>query len=243
MTKNGILLTGGEGTRLLPLTKITSKHLLGLNGKFIIDYPINTLKQLGCEDITIVLGGSHYSQIVSYLGDGSQYDLNFNYIFQSKPAGIAQAINLCKKFVNNGNFSVVLGDNVFENSLAWNKSNTNAQIMLASHPSLTRFGVASIGNDGKIFKIEEKPKEIDLNYTNMAVSGCYLFTSEYFEYFKESKPSNRGEFEITEIINRYLKDDKLSYSTTMGWSDAGTFESIGYLNYMFYQKEHGIIQI
>ena len=239
--KNGIILAGGTGSRLLPLTNVVNKHLLGLNGKFIIDYPINTLKQLGCTDVTVVLGGSHYAQVVGYLGDGSRYGLNFNYVYQLEPKGIAQAIYLCKQFVkNSNNFSVVLGDNIFENSLQWSKINSTAQIMLAHHASLTRFGVASIDANNKIVKIEEKPKNIDLNYTNMAISGCYLFTSEFFDYFQDIKLSFRGEYEITSILQKYLKHDKLTHNVITGlWSDAGTHESIGYVNNYLYQKEHG----
>jgi glucose-1-phosphate thymidylyltransferase len=246
--KNGIILSGGSGTRLAPLTNVVNKHLLGLNGKFIIDYPINTLKQLGCQDVTVVLGGAHYAQVAGYLGDGSRYGLNFNYVYQSEPKGIAQAINLCKRFVyDDSDFSVILGDNVFENAPRWNnpdwKTNPRAQIMLANHPSLTRFGVASVDN-GKIVKIEEKPKVLDPNYTNMAISGCYLFTPAYFEYFEGLMPSARGEYEITDIIRKYSEDNNLSYSMVYGlWSDAGTHESISYVNHFFYQKEHGITQV
>ncbi len=246
--KNGIILAGGTGSRLFPLTHVVNKHLLGLNGKFIIDYPINTLKQLGCQDVTVILGGNHYSQVVGYLGDGSRYGMNFNYVYQSEPKGIAHAINLCKRFVyDDSDFSVILGDNVFENAPRWNnphyKSKPRAQIMLAKHPSLNRFGVVSIDDNKKIVKIEEKPKELDPNYTNMAVSGCYLFTPAFFEYFKELTPSARGEYEITDIIRKYLEHNNLSYSMVDGlWSDAGTHESISYVNHYFYQKEHGIMQ-
>ena len=245
--KNGIILAGGTGSRLLPLTSVVNKHLLGLNGKFIIDYPINTLKQLGCQDVTVILGGAHYAQVAGYLGDGSRYGLNLNYVYQAEPKGIAQAINLCKRFVyDDKDFSVILGDNVFENAPRWNnpnwKTSPRAQIMLANHPSLNRFGVASL-EGGRIVKIEEKPKELDEQYHNMAISGCYLFTPEFFDFFQELKPSARGEYEITDIIRKYQEKDNLSYSMVNGlWSDAGTHESIAYVNHYFYQKEHGISQ-
>ncbi len=246
--KNGIILAGGTGSRLLPLTSVVNKHLLGLNGKFVIDYPIQTLKDLGCQDVTVVLGGAHYAQVAGYLGDGSRYGLNFNYVYQGEPKGIAQAINICKRFVqDDADFSVVLGDNVFENAPRWNnpnwKTNPRAQIMLANHPHLNRFGVASINENRQLVKIEEKPKEIDSSFQNYAISGLYLFTPKYFEYFEQIKPSARGEYEITDIINKYMADDNLSYSHINGlWSDAGTHESIGYVNHYFYQKEHGITQ-
>jgi len=204
--KNGILLTGGKGTRLAPLTQVINKHLLGVNGKFVIDYPIDTLKKLGCQDITVVLGGNHYSQIVGYLGDGSRYGLNFNYILQSEPLGIAQAISLCKRYVyDDVDFSVVLGDNFFENPLHWNnpewKTNPKAQIMLSYHRKLNNFGVASIDNNNNIVKVEEKPTVLDPNYKNLAVCGCYLFTPQYFEYFQRLKPSQRGEYEIVPSLD------------------------------------------
>jgi glucose-1-phosphate thymidylyltransferase len=242
--KNGIILAGGTGTRLMPLTQVVNKHLLGVNGKFIIDYPIESLKKMGCQDVTVILGGDHYPQVIGYLGDGSRYGLNFNYVYQAKPSGIAQAINLCKRFVyDDSDFSVILGDNIFENDIHWSnpnwKTNPRAQILLADHFDLKRFGVVSLDNDGKIAKIVEKPKELDPNYTNMAVSGCYLFTPEFFEYFKQLKPSARGEYEITDIIRLYLQNDNLSYSTIQGlWSDAGTHESIKFVNNFFYNKDH-----
>jgi glucose-1-phosphate thymidylyltransferase len=197
---------------------------------------------MGCEDVIVILGGNHYSQVVGYLGDGSRYGLNFNYVYQPEPKGIAHGINLCKRFVSDdSDFSVILGDNIFENVLHWNNSNwrTNprAQIMLSDHADLKRFGVASLDDNDNIIKIEEKPKELDFNYKNLAVSGCYLFTPQYFEYFKELKPSARGEYEITDIIRMYLRDNNLSYSCVDGlWSDAGTHESIAFVNDYFYNK-------
>jgi len=240
--KNGIILAGGTGSRLSPLTQVVNKHLLGVNGKFIIDYPIESLKKMGCQDVTVILGGEHYPQVIGYLGDGSRYELNFNYVYQAKPSGIAQAINLCKRFVyDDSDFSVILGDNIFENTIKWSnpdwKTNPKAQILLSHHRDLKRFGVASIDADGTIAKIEEKPKELDPNYKNLAISGCYLFTPQYFEYFQKLVPSARGEYEITDIIRYYLQDSNLSYSKIDGlWSDAGTHESIAFVNNYFYTK-------
>lgn len=240
--KNGILLSGGSGTRLAPLTQVVNKHLLGVNGKFIIDYPIDSLKKMGCQDVTVILGGNHYSQVVGYLGDGSRYGLNFNYVYQAEPKGIAHAINLCKRFVyDDSDFSVILGDNIFENVPKWTnpdwKTNPRAQVLLSHHRDLKRFGVASIDEEGKIVKIEEKPKQLDPNYKNMAMSGCYCFTPKFFEYFETLKPSARGEYEITDIVRCYLNDNNLSYSIIDGlWSDAGTHESIAFVNNYFYTK-------
>ena len=246
MAKNGIVLAGGTGSRLFPLTQVVNKHLLGVNGKFVIDYPINTLKNMGCEDITVILGGEHFAQVVAYLGDGSRYGLNLNYVYQVSPKGIAHAINLCKKFVSDSSeFAVILGDNIFENNIVWDvpcwKTNSSAQIVLAEHSELTRFGVASCDALGQIKKIEEKPAVLDPTFSNYAITGCYLFTPQFFEYFKELQPSARGEFEIADIIRKYHEDSNLSYTKTTGlWSDAGMHESIAFVNNYFYSKSHPI---
>lgn len=254
----GIILAGGTGSRLSPLTQVVNKHLLGINGKFIIDYPLNTLKEMGIENVTVILGGAHFSQIVGYLQDGSRYGMNFNYVYQGEPKGIAHAISLCKKQVGDKSFAVILGDNVYENPIKWSQENNidlskksitsfymnsllnlmqhkdKAQVVLHEHPELHRFGVASI-KDNKIVKIEEKPNEIDTQLSNYAITGCYKFTPEYFSYFEQIKPSARNEYEITDIINLYNKNNKLSWTFSNGlWSDAGTHSSINYINNYFY---------
>lgn len=241
--KNGIILAGGTGSRLNPLTQVVNKHLLGINGKFIIDYPINTLKQLGIENVTVILGGAHFSQIVGYLQDGARYDMNFNYVYQGEPKGIAHAISLCKNQMSSDNvFAVVLGDNIFENKIDFNLKSSNtlnndAKIVLYKHQELTRFGVASIKDD-KIVKIQEKPQIIDYNYDNYAITGCYQFTDRYFDFFQEIKPSPRGEYEITDIIHLYNKFNQLNWTIADGlWSDAGTHNSINYVNNYFYNKK------
>jgi glucose-1-phosphate thymidylyltransferase len=237
--KNGIILAGGTGSRLFPLTQVINKHLLGVNGKFIIDYPIDTLKQMGVENITIILGGAHFSQVVGYLQDGSRYGMNFSYVYQGEPKGIAHAISLCKMQVkNSSHFAVVLGDNIYENPIKWNYSNTpnNCQVVLHKHPELHRFGVASLINN-EIINIEEKPKIINNDFDNYAITGCYLFDHQYFDIFNSIKPSPRGEYEITDIINNYNEFDELSWTKVDGlWSDAGTHESIAFVNNYFYNK-------
>ena len=235
--KDGIILAGGTGSRLFPLTQVVNKHLLGVNGKFIIDYPINTLKQMGVENVTVILGGAHFSQIVGYLQDGSRYGMNFNYVYQGEPKGIAHAISLCKNQMSNkNNFAVVLGDNIFENKVDLSSAGFLAKIALYEHQELNRFGVASVKNH-KIVKIEEKPQILNLDYSNFAITGCYKFTSEYFDFFKMLSPSPRGEYEITDIIQLYNQANKLTWTLVDGlWSDAGTHESIGYVNDIFYSK-------
>jgi glucose-1-phosphate thymidylyltransferase len=238
--KNGIILTGGHGSRLSPFTNITNKHLLNVNNKFVIDYPLKTLKNMGVQNLTVVLGGNHFEQIIKYLKDGEDWGFNINYCYQTSPKGIAHAINLCKRFVtDDSDFSVILGDNIFEDNIKWNNTNQGAQIVLADHSELNRFGVASLNELGQIKKIEEKPVELDADFTNLAIAGCYLFTPQYFEYFKELKPSTRGEFEITEIISMYLRDNNLSWTKLNNlWSDAGTHESIAFVNNYFYSKSN-----
>lgn len=242
MIKNGIILAGGTGSRLFPLTHVVNKHLLSLDGKFIIDYPINTLKNMGCENITIILGGAHFSQVVGYLQDGSRYGVNFNYVYQGEPKGIAHAINLCKRQVMDEDvFAVCLGDNIFENKIDFGpKENEpiadSAKIALVKHKELNRFGVASI-KDSIIVNIEEKPKSINNDFDNYAITGCYLFNNKYFEYFNSIQPSARGEYEITDILKLYKNENKLKWSIVDGlWSDAGTHESINFVNNYFYNK-------
>lgn len=238
--KSGIILAGGTGSRLAPLNNMFNKHMVPVYNKFIIDYPLETLKNLGVKNITVVLGGNHFSQIVSHIKDGSHLGMQINYVYQDKPAGIAQAINLCERFVSqDDNFVAMLGDNIFENAIKLNTTcHTGAQVVLHKHPELNRFGVASIKNN-KIIKIEEKPRVIDPILYNYAITGCYIFDRQFFKYFSDLRPSSRGEFEITDIINSYNKDFDLGYSFVDGmWSDAGTHESINFVNNYFYQKYH-----
>ncbi len=228
MIKDGIILTGGSGTRLSPITTyLGNKHLAPVYDKFVIDYSLSTLKSIGVENLTVILGGNYFDQIVRYLKDGEHLGFNIKYVFQDKPSGIAQAINLCKGLVNT-QFAVVLGDNWFENSMAHiNNVPFRARVVLNDHPELNRFGVASIDSNNKIIKIQEKPKLIDLNYKNYAITGCYVFDEEYFDFFKFLKPSARGEFEIVDIIEMYNKTNDLGYCLTNGqWSDLGTHDSI-----------------
>lgn len=240
--KNGILLAGGTGSRLQPFTKIFNKHLYPVNDRFVIDYPLERLREMGVENLTIVLGGNHFDQIVSHVRDGSHLGMHVNYVYQNAPAGIAQAIGLCAPYVQTydlnaekGQFITMLGDNIFEYPIYYARFN-RAQIFLAHHHELNRFGIASV-RDNQIVKIEEKPINVDYNIDNFAITGCYIFDQKYFEYFEKIKPSPRGEFEITDIIRMYLADDKLTYSIIDGmWSDAGTHESIKYVNNFFYEK-------
>lgn len=231
----GVLLAGGEGTRLAPFSKITNKTLFPINDKFVIDYPLNTLKKLGVTDLMIILGGSHFSQIVSYVKDGKEFGFNsVQYCYQREAKGIAHAISLTQSFINKGDkFITILGDNIFTDNINWN-NNFCAKVALYTTPDLNRFGVASIKN-GKIIKIEEKPQIIDNAYINYAITGIYGLDYKFFDFYKAISPSARGEWEITSILEKYLEIEELDYCELTGiWSDAGTFESAKHIaDYLF----------
>ena len=237
---SGIILAGGTGSRLAPLNSLFNKHLVPDYNKFIIDYPLETLRKLGVKNLTVVLGGQHYSQVVSHIKDGNNLGMSVNYIYQNQPVGIAQAINLCRPFVEHkDNFVTILGDNIFEKPIYFDEtSEAKAQIVLHKHPELHRFGVVSLA-DNKLVKIVEKPKEIDPQYDNYAVTGCYLFDTQFFKFFTHLQPSARGEYEITDIIRMYNEKNELGFGFVDGmWSDAGTHESINFVNNYFYNKDH-----
>lgn len=229
--KNGIILTGGNGTRLGKLTSSINKHLLTINNRFLIDYPLDTLKVLGVENLTVILGGTHFQQIVQYLKDGADQYMKINYIYQREPKGIAQAISLCERFVNDKDeFVVLLGDNVYGENLSSIKVKDKAKIILTKHEELQRLGVASIKKN-KIVKIEEKPQVLDSKYKNYAITGCYFFDHQFFDYYQKIRPSARSEFEICDIIKLYNLDDKLTYDIIEDyWIDAGTHSAIRKLN-------------
>jgi glucose-1-phosphate thymidylyltransferase len=236
---SGIILAGGTGSRLAPLNTLYNKHLVPVYNKFIIDYPLETLRSMGIQHLTVVLGGAHFNQVVSHIKDGHHLGIEVNYVYQEKPSGISQAINLCQRFINkNESFVTLLGDNIFENPITIKNTESPAQVVLHKHLELKRFGVASIQND-KIIKIEEKPKYLDEKLDNYAITGCYVFDSEFFDFFSYLKPSDRGEYEITDIIRMYSQSKKLDYSFVDGmWSDAGTHESINFVNNFFYKKDN-----
>lgn len=238
--KNGIILSGGTGSRLYPLTHVVNKQLLGVDGKFIIDYPLNTLKQMGVENLTVILGGNHFSQIVDHIKDGKYHGFKTcNYVYQGEARGIAQAIDLCERCVDNDDlFTVILGDNIFEDPIQFN-AYLGAQIVLKEVPDPKRFGVAFCDKYMKIRDIKEKPTFLDPQYKPMAITGCYVFDYKFFDYFNYLQPSARGEYEITDIIQMYHQDDECNPFVYKGfWSDAGTHESLAYVNNYFYNKNH-----
>lgn len=238
MIRQGIILTGGSGTRLLPFTSIASKQLFPIGEKFVIDYPLNTLKQLGVKDLIVVLGGPFFQQVVQYIGDGKELGFdNVVYLYQSSPDGISQAIALCENIIKDEQFYVILGDNIFDNNIDINNIDQYGSIInIIKHKDLNRFGVASIKNN-KIIKIDEKPKLINNEYENYAISGLYLFDYNFFSFYKQTKKSDRNEYEITDIIKKYLDNNNLGYNIINGlWRDAGTFDSIYDLTEYFRNK-------
>lgn len=249
MVKNGIILAGGTGSRLYPLTHVVNKHLIDVNGKFIIDYPISTLKQMGVENLTVILGGNHFSQVVDHLKDGRAIGMKINYVYQGEASGIAQAVNLCRRFVDDDNqFVVILGDNIYGTPIKWKEIPDGSQIVLWDVPDLHRFGVASLDlTTEQIVHIQEKPQALLNNYHHYAITGCYLFDQNYFDYFKYLQPSARGEYEITDILRLYHAAGTLYPTWAVNhtvdgeafWSDAGTHESIARCNRYFYAKKNG----
>lgn len=224
----GIILAGGTGSRLLPLTKVTNKHLLPVGRYPMIFYPIYKLKQAKIYEILVVTGREHMGDVIELLGSGRDFGVEFTFKVQDEAGGIAQALGLARHFVGNDRCVVILGDNIFEDDITpyvenYKKQEKGAKILLKEVPDPNRFGVPEI-KDGKIIKIEEKPKEPKSNF---AVTGIYMYDSEVFDIIKTLKPSARGELEITDVNNTYLEKGLLTYDILKGWwTDAGTPESL-----------------
>ena len=225
----GIVLAGGTGSRLFPLTKITNKHLLPIYDKPMIFYPIQTLVDAGIQDILLVTGGRNSGDFLRLLANGKEFGLkHLNYAYQEGEGGIADALALAEHFADGDKICVILGDNILEKPIAemaraFEKQSTGARILLKEVPDAERFGVAEM--DGpRILSIEEKPKKPKSNY---AVTGIYMYDGSVFEKVKKLIPSGRGELEITDVNNAYIKDGTMTYSFVDGWwTDAGTFESL-----------------
>jgi glucose-1-phosphate thymidylyltransferase len=229
MGLKGIILAGGLGKRLYPLTKITNKHLLPVYGKPMIYYPIQTLVDAGISDILIVTGGMHAGEFLRLLGNGKEFGLkHINYTYQEGEGGIAEALKLAKHFAEDDRIVVILGDNIIEKDIKkavadFSKQPSGAKILLKKVSDPQRFGVAEMKGD-KILGIEEKPKRPKSDY---AVTGIYMYDNKVFDIIKTLKPSGRGELEITDVNNAYIKRGELTYSVLNGWwTDAGTFDSL-----------------
>ncbi len=220
----GIILAGGLGTRLHPLTKITNKHLLPVYNRPMIYYPIQTLINAGIRDILIVTGGNNAGDFLRLLGNGKDFGLkHLNYTFQEKEGGIAQALGLAEHFAEGERILVMLGDNIIEGNIKdavddFKVQKSGAKILLKQVDNPKEYGIAQIRN-GRILKIEEKPRRPK---SNLAVTGIYMYDNEVFDIVQTLKPSARGELEITDVNNAYLKRGVLTYSFLKGyWLDAG----------------------
>jgi len=232
MELKGVVLAGGTGSRLMPLTKVTNKHLLPIGQKPMIYYPIEKLIAVGVQEILIVTGVEHMGDVVNLLGSGKDFGCRFTYKVQDQAGGIAQALSLAENFSNNEGIAVILGDNIFQDNLkkyadSFIQQKTGAKILLKEVQDPQRFGVAQIA-ENKVVAIEEKPEKPKSNY---AVTGIYFYDAAVFEIIRTLKPSARGELEVTDINNAYIKKDQLHYDIIEGWwSDAGTFESLSRVN-------------
>jgi glucose-1-phosphate thymidylyltransferase len=229
MALKGVILAGGLGSRLSPLTKITNKHLLPIYDKPMIYYPLETLVNAGIEDIMIVTGGRNAGDFLRLLGNGSQFGLkHINYTYQEGEGGIAQALGLARHFVGNDKLVVILGDNIIQKSIKkyvddFREQPKGAKILLKKVSDPERFGVAAMKGD-KILSIEEKPKKPKSDF---AVTGIYMYDNQVFEIIKHLRPSHRGELEITDVNNAYIKRGELTYGILDGWwTDSGTFDSL-----------------
>jgi len=226
----GIILAGGLGSRLFPLTKITNKHLLPVYNRPMIHWPIMALVDAGIRDIMIVTGGNFAGAFLQLLGNGKEFGLHdIHYTYQEGEGGIAAALSLAEHFVDREPCAVILGDNIVEKSItpyvdAFRQQGDGARIVLREVPDPERFGVAEVAAAGHITSIVEKPKNPK---SNLAVTGIYMYDAKVWDYIKTLEPSARGELEITDVNNAYLREGKLKYSVMDGWwTDAGTFDSL-----------------
>jgi len=220
----GVILAGGSGTRLMPLTKTINKHMLSVYNNPMLHYPIATLIEAGIKDILIVSGREHIGDIVEYFGSGKDYNARFSYEIQEEAGGIAQALGLAEEFVGENKMVVALGDNLFQNNFVsdvkeFEKSGKdNAKVFLVKVEDPKPYGVAALENQ-KLIAIEEKP---DKPKSDLIVTGIYFYNSDVFKVVKKLKPSGRGELEISDVNNHYIEQRTMTYRILTGWwGDAG----------------------
>jgi len=228
----GVVLAGGTGSRLMPLTKVTNKHLLPIGKKPMIYYPIEKLTSIGIDKILIVTGVEYMGDVVGLLGSGREFGCQFTYKVQDEAGGIAQALGLAEGFSHGDYLVAILGDNIFEANLKqyadrFISQKTGARVLLKQVTNPQRFGVAEI-SDGKVISIEEKPKKPRSDYI---ITGIYFYDDAVFDIIRTLKPSARGELEISDVNNAYITKGQLAYDILDGWwTDAGTFESFNRAN-------------
>lgn len=225
----GVVLAGGTGSRLNPLTRVTNKHLLPIYDKPMVYYPIQTLVNAGIQEILLVTGGKNAGDFLRLLGNGRDFGLkHINYTYQEGEGGIAEALGLAEFFAAGEPICVILGDNIIENNVlhavaSFKEQKSGAKILLKEVEDAQRFGVAEVRGN-QVLNIEEKPKNPKSNY---AVIGIYFYDATVFQKIRRLKPSGRGELEITDVNNFYIQEGKLSYDILEGWwTDAGQFESL-----------------
>ncbi len=223
----GVILAGGKGTRLYPITKVTNKHLLPVHTQPMVYYPLKTLIQAGIKDIFLVTGPDNAGDFMKLLGSGKEFGVTFTYRIQDEAGGIAQAVGMAENFSCGEKVVVILGDNIFQDDISeyvkeFEKSG-GAKIFLKEVPDPERFGVPVLDGD-KVLKIEEKPEKPQSNY---AVTGLYMYDNNVFNIIKTIKPSGRGELEITDVNNAYIEKGEMKSNKLEGfWTDAGTFPSM-----------------
>ena len=233
----GIVLAGGLGTRLYPLTFVSNKHLLPIYNQPMVFYPIQTLVKAGITEIMVVTGGPHAGHFLRVLKNGEDLGVkHLEYAYQEKEGGIAQALSLCRTFADEGPVTVILGDNTTDADISADVHNfqSGALVFLKRVPDPKRFGVPVFDAHKTIITIEEKPSHPQSDF---AVTGLYVYDAKVFDYIATNKPSARGELEITDVNNRYIQDNAMSWTQLQGfWSDAGTFDSLFHSNEYWAKK-------
>lgn len=222
----GIILAGGNGTRLRPLTLVTSKQLLPIYDQPMIYYPLETLRTAGITDILIIVAPDHAGDFLKLLGSGKEFGCKFTYEIQDDPAGLAQAFIIGENFIGDDSVTLILGDNIYEDNFseAITSFQTGGRVFIKEVADPQRFGVAEFDANNKVISIEEKPKQPKSSH---AVTGLYIYDSSVVSRAKSLTPSQRGELEITDLNNAYLQDDQLDVAFVEGaWFDTGTFESL-----------------
>jgi len=239
----GIVLAGGRGERLYPLTRATNKHLLPVGREPMLYHPIKQLVGAGIENILVITSTDHMGEVVNCLGSGADFGCSLTYKVQETAGGIAHALALTEDFAGGDKVVVLLGDNLFESNIApyvekFRKQEQGARVLLKEVGDPKRFGIAAL-DEHQVIEIEEKPKKPKTNY---AVVGCYMYDEQVFDIIRGIKPSDRGELEITSVNNEYIKREQLQYDIYGGrWMDTGTFESLFAANQIMMENGNQIL--
>lgn len=236
----GIILAGGKATRLMPLTKVTSKQLLPVYDKPMIFYPLNTLLKAGIKEILIIIAPDYAGHFLHLLGSGKEFGAKFSYEIQEEPRGLADAFIIGEDFMDDDNVCMILGDNIFEDELSDEIKDfkSGGRVFAKKVPDPERYGVVKFDEKNQAVQIKEKPKEWISDY---AVTGLYVYDNRVVQFAKEVKPSERGELEITDLNNRYLELGELDVRFVKGkWLDAGTFDSLLEASNLMADKEKNL---